>query len=55
MSQAADAGAIIFPPIPAFYHQPKSINELVDATVGRMLARIGITNDLVKSWGDSAD
>ena len=50
MSQAAEAGAVIFPPIPAFYHHPKSIDDLVNATVGRMLARIGIANDLVQPW-----
>jgi 4-hydroxy-3-polyprenylbenzoate decarboxylase len=55
MSQAASAGAILFPPIPAFYHNPKSIDELVDATVGRMLARIGIENEFYQLWGDSAD
>jgi 4-hydroxy-3-polyprenylbenzoate decarboxylase len=50
MSQAAEAGAVIFPPIPAFYHQPRTIDDLVNATVGRMLARIGIANDLVQPW-----
>lgn len=50
MSQAAEAGAIIFPPIPAFYHHPQTIDDLVNATVGRMLARIGIDNDLVQPW-----
>jgi len=54
MSQAAAAGAIIFPPIPAFYHHPQTIEDLVDATVGRMLARIGIDNDLYQRWGDTA-
>jgi len=52
MSQAAQAGAIIFPPIPAFYNHPQSIDDLVDATVGRMLARIGIKNDLYTHWGE---
>ena len=50
MSQAVEAGAVIFPPIPAFYHHPKSIDDLINATVGRMLARIGIANDLVQPW-----
>ncbi len=52
MSQAAEAGAIIFPPVPAFYHHPQTVDDLVDATVGRMLARVGIENDLYKPWGD---
>ncbi|MFW5714676.1 MAG: UbiX family flavin prenyltransferase [Brevefilum sp.] len=52
MSQAAEAGAIIFPPIPAFYHQPKTIDDLVNTTIGRMLARIGIENEFYQSWGN---
>ncbi len=52
MSQAAQAGAVIFPPVPAFYHPPNSVDELVDTTVGRMLARIGIENQLYHPWGE---
>lgn len=51
MTKAAQAGAIIFPPIPSFYSQPKSIDELVTTTVGRMLARIGIENNTYQPWG----
>ena len=51
MSQAAQAGAVIFPPIPAFYQKPATVDDLVNATVGRMLARIGIENDLYRPWG----
>ena len=52
MLQASQAGVILFPPIPSFYQQPKTIEDLVDATVGRMLARIGIQNDLYQPWGE---
>jgi flavin prenyltransferase len=54
MSKAAHMGAIIFPPIPAFYKRPESIDDLVNATVGRMLARIGIDNDAFQPWGEEA-
>lgn len=47
---AASAGAIIYPPVPAFYALPKSIDDLVDNTVGRILARIGIENDGYTRW-----
>ena len=47
---AASAGAIIYPPVPAFYAFPKSIDDLVDNTVGRILARIGIENDGYTRW-----
>ncbi len=50
MSQAANSGAIIFPPSPAFYTRPKSIDDLINNTVGRILARIGIENDLYPEW-----
>ena len=54
MTRAAQSGAIIFPPIPSFYSQPKSIDDLVNATVGRMLARIGIENNAYQPWGEEA-
>jgi flavin prenyltransferase len=54
MAQAARAGAIIFPPIPAFYNHPETIDDLVNATIGRMLARIGIQNDAYQPWGTDA-
>lgn len=51
MQLAAQAGAVIFPPIPSFYGNPDSIAELVDQTVGRMLMRMGIPNKYFKVWG----
>jgi 4-hydroxy-3-polyprenylbenzoate decarboxylase len=42
MQQAAEAGAVIAPPVPAFYHRPKTIEELVDHFVDRVLDRLGI-------------
>jgi 4-hydroxy-3-polyprenylbenzoate decarboxylase len=50
MSLAAEAGAIIFPPVPAFYTRPQSLEEVVDNTVGRVLARLGIENAGYKEW-----
>jgi len=38
----AELGAVIFPPVPAFYRRPKSLAELVDHTVGRLLDRLGL-------------
>ena len=55
MAQATAAGAIIFPLAPAFYNRPQSIDELVNATVGRMLARLGIENELYKPWDKQND
>lgn len=47
---AAEAGAIIFPPIPSFYQNPQSVDALVNNLVGRILARIGIENDNYAHW-----
>lgn len=54
MALAAEAGAVIFPPIPAFYGNPKTIADIVDASVGRALARLGIENDAYPKWAGSA-
>ena len=50
MSQAAQAGAVIFPLAPSFYTHPETIEDLVKSTVGRMLSRIGIDNELYQPW-----
>jgi len=50
MLQAAENGAIIFPPVPAFYNRPKTIEDIVDQMAGRMLERIGIQNELFTPW-----
>jgi 4-hydroxy-3-polyprenylbenzoate decarboxylase len=50
MAQAARIGCVIFPPAPAFYGRPKTIDEIVNGMVGRMLARIGFENDLYTRW-----
>ena len=56
MSEAAAAGAIIFPPVPAFYIRPRSVEEIINNTVGRVLARLGIENDLYHEWqGQSSE
>lgn len=50
MTQASEIGAIIMPPVPAFYARPQSLEEMVDHTVHRMLARVGIDIDGVVPW-----
>jgi 4-hydroxy-3-polyprenylbenzoate decarboxylase len=46
----AEMGAVILPPLPAFYLRPKSLAEVVDHTVSRILDRLGFENDLVPEW-----
>jgi 4-hydroxy-3-polyprenylbenzoate decarboxylase len=50
MTQAAEIGCIIFPPVPAFYSLPQTLDDMIDNTCGRILARIGIPNELYKEW-----
>jgi 4-hydroxy-3-polyprenylbenzoate decarboxylase len=50
MRLAVEAGAVIFPPVPAFYIRPQSIDDIINNTVGRVLARLGIENDLYQEW-----
>ncbi len=50
MAAATEAGAIIMPPVPAFYTRPRTIADLVDQTVGRALALVGIESGLVVPW-----
>src|SRR6202163_3058168 len=50
MTQLADMGAIIAPIMPAFYNRPKTIDDLINHTVGRLLDLMGIDNSAVKRW-----
>ena len=50
MTQAADNGAIIMPPVPAFYARPQSLDEMVNHTVGRCLDLFDIETSLVARW-----
>jgi 4-hydroxy-3-polyprenylbenzoate decarboxylase len=55
MDLAAEVGAIIFPPVPAFYTMPQTMDDVVQNLVGRLLARIGIENDAYLKWGGIGD
>ncbi len=50
MVQAAKLGATIYPPVPAFYTCPRSIEDIVDNIVGRVLAHLGFPNELYTPW-----
>lgn len=45
------AGATILPPVPAFYHRPRTIEDLLDHVVGKVLDQFGIEHDLFDRWG----
>lgn len=52
MVAATEAGAIIYPPVPAFYARPTSVDQLVDHTLGRVLDLFGIDVGAVNRWGE---
>jgi len=54
MTMAAEMGAHILPPVPAFYHRPKTIDDLINQTTGKILDFLGIEHNLFCRWGQEA-
>lgn len=50
MSRVADMGATLLPPMPSFYHDPKSIMDIIHQSVGKALDQVGIEHNLFKRW-----
>jgi 4-hydroxy-3-polyprenylbenzoate decarboxylase len=50
MLRATQNGAVILPPMPAFYHLPKTVEEIVDHTIVKILDQFGIHLDLIRRW-----
>ncbi|MCH7667980.1 MAG: UbiX family flavin prenyltransferase [Acidobacteria bacterium] len=48
--RALEMGAVVMPPVPALYHRPTTVAEIIDHTVGRVLDVFDIDNDLVARW-----
>ena len=55
LTMAADMGAHILPPVPSFYHMPKTIEDIIDQTIGKILDYMGIQHDLFRRWGENSD
>jgi len=53
MAKATRNGAIVMPPVPGFYHRPRSVDDIVTQTVGRALDLFGIDAHVVKRWQES--
>ncbi len=51
MIKLAGAGAVILPAMPGFYHRPKTMNDLIDHVVGKVLDQFNIDHGLFKRWG----
>jgi 4-hydroxy-3-polyprenylbenzoate decarboxylase len=52
MTELSEGGVVILPPMPAFYHRPRTIADLVDQTVGKILDQFGIETELFQRWGE---
>ena len=52
MTLAAEMGAHLLPPVPSFYHQPKTLEDIIDQTIGKVFDYMGIEHDLFKRWGE---
>lgn len=50
MLRASQMGAIVFPPVPAFYHKPKTLDEAINHTVGKILDLFGLEHNLFRRW-----
>lgn len=53
MTRVSEMGAVVFPPVPAFYTRPKSMSDIVDQTLGRALDLFGIETGTVRRWGET--
>ena len=53
MVRAADLGAMILPPIPAFYHKPKTIEDIIDQTIGKAFDYLDLEHKLFRRWGET--
>jgi flavin prenyltransferase len=52
MLNLSEMGAVVAPPVPAFYARPDSLDAMIDHTVGRMLDLFGLDTGLVRRWGE---
>jgi 4-hydroxy-3-polyprenylbenzoate decarboxylase len=51
MLRVQQAGAVILPPSPGFYHQPRTIDDLIGYIVNRIMDHLGIESNIVTRWG----
>lgn len=54
MVQVSRCGAIVMPPVPAFYDRPTSVEQIIDHTIGKTLDQFGIAHALLRRWKDDS-
>jgi 4-hydroxy-3-polyprenylbenzoate decarboxylase len=52
LTALSEMGAVIAPPVPAFYAKPQTVGEMIDQTLGRILDLFGLETGMVKRWGE---
>ncbi len=55
IDRATHSGPVVMPPVPAFYHRPRTIDDIVDQTIGRALDLFDLDPDLVARWREAPD
>ena len=54
MAQLTRMGAVIFPPVPAFYHRPKTLDDVINQTVARILDQFEVETDMFSRWNEES-
>lgn len=54
MATLTRMGAVVFPPVPAFYHRPKTLDDVIDQTVARILDQFEVETDMFKRWNEES-
>lgn len=52
MAAACESGAVIMPPVPAFYHRPTTLEQVIDHSLARVLDRLGFAHEIAPRWGE---
>ncbi len=55
MTAVTEAGAVVLPAMPGFYHRPQRVQDLVDMIAGRVLDQLGVESNLLRRWQGSGD
>ncbi|HLN60046.1 MAG TPA: UbiX family flavin prenyltransferase [Symbiobacteriaceae bacterium] len=55
MTAVTEMGAVVLPPMPAFYHKPKTIDDIINQTIGKVLDQFGLEASLFKRWSGIED
>lgn len=53
MQAVTDAGAVVFPPCPSFYHKPETLDDILTQMAGRILDTVGVQHNMIPRWGNT--